>query len=431
MNRLLWVVFLCLFCPALCEAQTRLSVRGAGKLYPIALPQLCLASGQSAAVREIPTVMARDLELSGYFNVIDPNAYIEQPGKCGGPDGLAYTDWSVIGVEGLVRGVVEGYGARAKIQLYLHDVQLRKVVLGKEYEGDAGQMRRIAHRFSNEIMRFFTGQPGVFGSQIAFTGKVGRFKELFVMDMDGSNVRQLTNDRGLAMSSSWNPAGNLLVYTSYRTRVPDLFIIDVYSRHLKQITSGGGLEIGGKFSRDGTQILASRTVGRESDIALMNLNGGVLRRITSSMGVIDVSPDWSPDYSQIAFCSNRGGGPQIYTMNADGSNIKRISFVASNYCTSPKWSPKGDRIAFVCRADAGFQVFVSNPDGSDALQLTSYGDNEDPSWSPDGRFLAFGTTFGRGAVSNIAVMTSDGGNIQQLTFGKSGDSEPSWGPVVP
>ncbi|NLF25054.1 MAG: hypothetical protein GX589_05280 [Deltaproteobacteria bacterium] len=430
MRRLVWFLLLCCFWgDAL--AQTKLSVRGAGKLYPIALPRLCLASGQSDAVREIPAVVARDLELSGYFNVIDPNAYIETPGKCGGPDELAYSDWSVIGVEGLVRGVVHSAGSRTKVQLYLHDVQRRKVVLGKEYEGDASQMRRIAHRFANEIMLFFTGQRGVFGSQIAFTGRVGRFKELFVMDMDGSNVRQLTNDRGLAMSSSWNPTGSLLVYTSYRTRVPDLYIIDVASRHIKQVTKGPGLEIGAKFSGNGTQILTSRTVGKEYEIVLVNLDGMVLRRITSSTGVIDVSPDWSPDYRRIVFCSNRAGGPQIYTMNADGSGVRRISFVSSNYCTSPKWSPKGDRLAFVCRVDAGFQIFTSNPDGSEALQLTSFGDNEDPSWSPDGRFIAFGTTFGRGRVSNIAIMTNEGANIQQITFGKSGDSEPAWGAVVP
>jgi TolB protein len=384
-------------------AQTKLTVRGAGKLYPIALPQLCLRSGQSDAVKEIPAVMARDLELSGYFNVIDPNAYIETPGKCTGPDDFAYSDWSVIGVDGLVRGVVEAEGARTKVQLYLNDVQIRKVVLGKEYEGDAGQMRRIGHRFANEIIKFFTGQAGVFGTQIAFVGKVGRFKELFVMDMDGSNVRQLTNDSGLAISNS---------------------------RKLRQVTAGPGLEIGAKFNGDGSQLLVSRTLDRSSEIVSMNTGGTVLKRVTSSTGVIDVSPDWSPDYSRIVFCSNRGGGPQIYTMNADGSAVKRISYVSSSYCTSPKWAPKGDRVVFVCRADRGFQIFTANSDGSNPLQLTSYGNNEDPDWSPDGRYIVFATTFGKGPTPSIAMMTSDGGNIQQLTFSRSGDSEPVWGPVV-
>ena len=108
--------------------------------------------------------MTRDLVLSGYFDVLNPSAFIESPGRCTGPDDFAYSDWSVLGVEGLVRGVVVPDGSRVRVQLYLHDVQVRKVVLGKEYVGDKDQFRVMAHRFANEIMQFFTGVPGVFGS---------------------------------------------------------------------------------------------------------------------------------------------------------------------------------------------------------------------------------------------------------------------------
>src|SRR5690606_39003067 len=120
-------------------------------------------------------------------------------------------------------------------------------------------------------------------------------------------------------------------------------------------------------------------------------------------GAIDISPDWSPDGSRIVFCSNRAGGPQIYTMNADGSNVKRISFVSSNYCTSPSWSPKGDKIAFVCRADAGYNIFTANTDGSQPQQLTSVRSNEDPDWSPDGRYIVFSSN-ARSGVFNISIM---------------------------
>ena len=84
----------------------------------------------------------------------------------------------------------------------------------------------------------------------------------------------------------------------------------------------------------------------------------------------------------------------------------------------------------MCRADGAFQVFVSDVTGMNALQLTSYGDNEDPDWSPDGRYLVFASTFGRKAGFNIAMMRNDGGNITQLTHGHGSDTEPAWGPVV-
>jgi TolB protein len=415
-------------CSSSVAAQTDIYVRGSGRLFPVALPRLCVAGGDAAIAQTIPNVMARDLDLSGYFQVLDPNSFIETPGKCGDQTGVAYSDWSVIGAEGVVRGVVMPTAAGVKVQLYLHDVQRRTVVLGKEYEGEVAQAGRMAHKFANEIMRFFTGEPGVFGSSIAFTSKVGRFKDLFVMDMDGSNVRQLTDERALAVSSAWDPTGRRLVFTSYRNRVPDLFTVDVFSRTITQITRGTALELGAQFAPGGG-LLASRTVGGNSDLVELNLDGTIARTVLPSRGTINVSPRFSPDGQRVAFCSNRAGGPQIYTMNADGSGIKRVSFVNSNYCTSPAWSPKGDRLAFVCRADSGFQLFTSGIDGEAPLQLTSGGDNEDPDFSPDGRYIVFASTQGHRGVFGLYLMRSDGSNMRELSRSRGGDSEPTWGPM--
>ncbi len=427
-SRLLSGILLVL--PSVVLAQTDIYVRGSGRLFPIAIPQLCIESGNSSVGKEIPKIIARDLDLSGYFEVVNANSYVETPGKCVGAGGFAYSDWSVIGAEGLVRGVVSSTGGSLKIQMYLHDVAKQQMVLGKEYVGDESQSSKIAHRFANEIMKFFTGETGVFGTQIAFSSRVGRFKELYVMDMDGSNVRQLTQDRSLAVSASWNRMGKTLLYTSYRSRMPELFSLNVDSRKTSQITEGPALELGARYSHDNSRVIGSVTEGRDSDIVLFDSSGKVVKRLTPPNGAIDVSPDWSPDDSQVVFCSNRSGGPQIYIMDANGANPHRISFVNSSYCTSPRWSPKGDQIAFVCRADIGFQMFVMAPDGSNALQLTSGGDNEDPDWSPDGRYLVFSTTFGRGGPFNLALMKSDGSNTKQLTNSRGGDFQPSWGPLL-
>lgn len=413
------------------EAQTDIYVRGSGRLIPVALPQLCLESGTTEAATKIPAVMARDLDLSGYFQVIDPGSYIETPGRCPGPDGFSYSDWSVIGADGLVRGTVQVVGELIRVRMYLYDVPRRQMVLGKEYEGDATQISRMGHRFANEVMKFFTGQYGPFGSQIVYSSRVGRFKELFIMDMDGSNMQRLTNERGLALSPSWDSSGANVVYTSYRSRMPDLFLLDVMRRSTRQISRGEGLEIGAKFLGNGT-FLTSRSSGRDSDIVIMGRDGNVIRKMSAPPGTINVSPSLAPDGQRFAFCSNRAGGPQIYVSDLSGGPAQRISFVNANYCTSPAWSPKADRIAFVCRSDGGFQIYAVDANGSNALQLTSGGDNEDPDWSPDGRYLAFATTFGkRGGPFHIAMMREDGSNVKQLSDGRSGDFEPSWGPVVP
>ena len=409
------------------SAQTRLSVSGSGSLYPIAIPQPCAVNGNTKGAIEISRVIARDLQLSGYFEILNPESYIETPGKCGKPEEFAYSDWSVIGVEGLVRGQIETKGDNIKIRLYLFDVQIQKLKLAKEYTGDISHLRDISHKFSNEILKYFTGDFGPFGTKISFSGKVGRFKELFVMDLDGNNTQQLTDDRGLAVSSSWSPDSSKVIFTNYRDRRPDLFTMRLRGKKLSRLTNNTNLEVGAKYSKDGSKIITSVTSGKKSDLVLMDDDGDVIKKITSNYSTIDVSPDWSPDGSKIVFTSNRSNGmPQIYTMNADGSSIRRISYVASKYCTSPVWSPKGDKIAFVCRSENRHHIFVTNTDGRNPIQLTAIGSNEDPSWSPDGRYLIFASNFGRDPVFNLAMIRIDGANMQKLTNMRSGAFDPSW-----
>ncbi|MEN9845660.1 MAG: hypothetical protein RIS36_807 [Pseudomonadota bacterium] len=427
MKKFLALISLVCLAAGAASAQTDLYVRGAGRLIPIALPQLCNQGGQGETAVEIPAVMRRDLDISGYFEVLDPKGYIESAGKCGAPEATAFSDWSAIGSEGLVKGKVSIDEGRVVAQLYLLDVQKQQIVLAKEYQGNVAQARMIAHRFANDILKYYTGFAGVFGSEIAFSGRIGRFKELFVMDMDGSNLRQLTNDRGLSMSPSWDPSGSRVVFTGFRNRIPDLFLMNVASKSAKQVTRTTELEIGAHFLGN-DRLLVSRTEGADSDIVIMSTDGRIERRLTPPNRAIDVSPVSSPDGQQVVFCSDRTGGPQIYKMGIDGSNPKRISFVASNFCTSPAWSPVGDKIAFVCRADGNFQVFVSDPNGENPLQLTSSGSNEDPDFSPDGRYVTFASTYFGGGY-NIAIMRTDGTSIKQISKSRAGDYEPTWGPM--
>jgi TolB protein len=169
MKKFLALISLVLVSAGYASAQTDLYVRGAGRLIPIAIPQLCNQGEQGEPAVEIPATMRRDLDISGYFEVLDPKGFIESAGKCGAPEATAFSDWSAIGSEGLVKGrvSVEGShvvaGGRVVAQLYLLDVQKQQIVLAKEYQGDLAQARMIAHRFANDIFKYYTGLPGLFG----------------------------------------------------------------------------------------------------------------------------------------------------------------------------------------------------------------------------------------------------------------------------
>jgi TolB protein len=412
-------------------AQTEIVISGAQAGFPVAVSQMCSRTEGAGDVSiKIPSTISKDLQISGLFKLIDPANFLETPGSCKGPEEFAYTDWTVIGAEGLVKGEVTEVGKdKIRVDLFLFDVLQQKPVIARRYTGGVADTSMIAHRFANEILLYFTGEKGIFGTRIAYVGSKGRFKELFVIDLDGSDQKQITNDRGLVFSPSWSADGSKLVYTSYVSRTPELYISNSDGGgNATRVTNRTGLEVGAKFRQGGGSLVSSASYEGISKLVLFDLKGSVIKKLTSSSS-IDVSPSYSPDESKLAFCSNRGGGPQVYTMDSDGSNVKRISYVDSRYCTSPVWSPKGDKIAFVC-AKGGFQIFMSDAEGRNAVQLTFSGDNEDPSWAPDGRFLAFSSTNLGGGEKQLGILSLLGGRPTRIE-GTSRDSrQPAWSPAI-
>ena len=103
-----------------------------------------------------------------------------------------------------------------------HDVTQRKQLGGKRYQGVRADVRRMAHRFADQIMLFLTGEEGPFNSQIAFVSNRadGRAKEVYRMDVSGTAVSRVTRDRTLSLGPSWSPAGEELLFISYKRGGP-------------------------------------------------------------------------------------------------------------------------------------------------------------------------------------------------------------------
>ena len=222
-------------------AQTDIRISGAQSGFPVAVPQMCNGGNAVDPAIRIPEMISKDLQISGLFKVINPASFVETPGKCGGPDSFAYSDWTVIGAEGVVKGQITSQGGNIQAELYLYDALQQKAVIGKRYSAQENEYQKIAHKFANEILFYFTGERGVFGTQIAYVSSVNRFKELFIMDIDGSNAKQLTSDRGLVFSPSWSPNGEQIVYTSYASRSPELYITSPNGGRSNRITKRPGL----------------------------------------------------------------------------------------------------------------------------------------------------------------------------------------------
>ena len=192
-----------------------------------------------------------------------------------------------------------------------------------------------------------------------------------------------------------------------------------------------------RFSPRGGKILFSRY----KDIYTVNLEDGVVKRLTDTGncgGCFNLQPTWSPDGSHIAFTSNRDGDFDIYVMKSDGSDQHRLTDMAGRD-SSPAWSPRGDQIAFVNGGDTTFaglvnstacnhpNIYLVSADGGVPDKLTDKGANTDPSWSPDGKRIAF--TSDRDGDYEIYLLDVDGGRLVQLTNNEGVDDvDPTWSP---
>jgi Tol biopolymer transport system component len=124
----------------------------------------------------------------------------------------------------------------------------------------------------------------------------------------------------------------------------------------------------------------------------LDLSTNELTQLTSGNHQ-DLYPAWSPDRSQVAFASDRDGGFDLYVMNADGSEVKRLTNTPEDE-TKPRWSPDGTQIVCVQEraVEAGLpekRLYLISPTRDDMQKLTDGPEDDDPDWSPDGRYLTF------------------------------------------
>jgi TolB protein len=401
-----------------------------GQKFPIAVSPLknLGAGADSRKLSEgIADAMVHDLDLSGWFKVLDRSAYIENPQQSGITLGtFDFQNWSTLGAEGLVKGGFSVQGDEITVEVRLFDVYQNKERIGKRYTGAVKDYRRIAHKFVDEIINQFTGTPGIFNTRIAYVSTSGdRFKEIHVSHLDGSEKFQVTNNRTINLSPSWTPDGRSILYSSFKDRNQTLYLFELSTGKEIKFSPRAGRYLGGKASPDGQYIAATLETAGNTNLYLLDRSGNVVRRLTEDPG-IEVSPSWSPDGKQLVFVSDRSGSPQLYIMDLGSGKTRRLTYSGS-YNTSPEWSPKGDKIAYTGRVGRRFAVFTISADGGEPRKLTSESsDSEDPAWAPDGRFIAFSSN--RAGKYHLYVMQATGDNQRRLTGSGGDDTKPSWSP---
>ncbi|MEW6477696.1 MAG: DPP IV N-terminal domain-containing protein [Actinomycetota bacterium] len=223
--------------------------------------------------------------------------------------------------------------------------------------------------------------------------------DIFSMNLDGSDRRQLTDSPASDQLAAWSPDGQKIAYMTHRTGKATLWVMNADGSNQHQVSNTHRAAMAPAWSPDGTQ-LAYMSTGYGNQIFVLDLATGQNRQITT--GNTDQYPTWSPDGKKIAYSTYLPGSTyyDVVVINADGTNPVNITRADNNDWgfSVPRWSPDGRWIAALGRWN---DIVLLDPDGDGTDMKTVVDGGEvlpgstcaggiaEPSWAPDSKVLMF------------------------------------------
>ncbi|MCU1340024.1 MAG: domain protein beta Propeller [Bryobacterales bacterium] len=304
-------------------------------------------------------------------------------------------------------------------------------VFGNRYYGALSNdgAKKVAREFAADILRQL-GIATLSGTKIYFASdRTGGspIKEIWSMDYDGSNQKQLTRYGSSTSQPAVSADGKLFAFMTYAGGNPQIRIHTAdTSRRQTFVNPVSSAVATPEFTPDGKNILFAATVDGWLQLMMAGIDGGGMRRI-SNVRAIEVSPRVNPKTgSDLLFISGRSGHQQLWRMNLDGTDREMLT-TGEGDVANPSWSPDGHHIAFCWTRGyepGNFNIFVMDIADRKYVQLTSNsGRNENPWWAPDGVHLVFSSM--RGRVTQLYTMLADGTNVKQLTT-QGNNIQPVW-----
>jgi Tol biopolymer transport system component len=276
---------------------------------------------------------------------------------------------------------------------------------------------------------------------IAFSAEIDGNRDIYVVDVDGTNQTRLTNHLEWDWSPNWSPDGETLAFLSMRDGNSEVYSMDANGTNARRLTNNQSFEGYPVWSPDGKSIAYasdrdepdptgcySSAAGCDTNIYVMNIETLQETRLTDSPG-LDEGPTWAPDGKRLAFFSNRNGAHDIYVMNSDGTEAERLTFNSVDDWR-PAWSPDGKMIAFASFRDGNSEIYAINVDGTNVTRLTNNQiEDTAPAWSADNLYVAFHSYGSENAASicymELATLTS-----KCITESQNNAWEPSWQPYT-
>ena len=258
--------------------------------------------------------------------------------------------------------------------------------------------------------------------------------DVYTIEMDGTGVRQLTDEPGRDYEADITPDGRTLVFASERESqgIGQLFLMDTDGSNVRRLTfsAGDGKRIIDDYphwSPDGKRIVFQRTTvteGVDADVWMIDPATGEETQLTDTPEAWDSTPGFTADGAGVMFESNREGGFAICRLDLGTKAVTKLTGDEGDD-SGGKESPDGRHILFASDRDGDLEIYLTDAEGGNARQLT---DNEAgdkyPHWSPDGKLILFESD--RDGNREIYVMNADGSGQRRITNDAGTDADPHW-----
>ncbi len=335
----------------------------------------------------------------------------------------------------IIFGKVEEKDGKYVIAIRLLDVYgTKELLLNKKFimEDSKAQVRKLAHHISDLVYEKITKVPGIFSTKIAFVNrtvlpsKILKYK-LMVSDVDGYKPHVLLESFEPIMSLNWSPNGRQLVYVSFENRKAEIYTITLSTGKRTLLTSFVGLNGAPCFSPDGNKLAIVLSKGGYPNIYVYDIYNRSLRRYTSGKS-IDTEPVWSPDGKYLYFASDRVNGRlHLFKLDLASKDVSRVTFEGT-YNASPRITADGQNLVFLHKNDQGFNLAVQNLHAKILKTITSSGQIENPSISPNGKMVIY--TINRQAKKLLNIVDIHGQSTVSLPHTGGQMLKPAWGPLI-
>ena len=237
--------------------------QGSIKPTPIAVTNLYSFNSNFEQIgKNISNVISDNLERSGLFVPLDQKAFIQNNKSLS--EQPRFEDWKVIKAQHLVAGKISGSNGKISVEFRLYDVFQQKQLVGRKYETNEKNWRRVAHIISDSVFKNITGEGGYFDTRIVYVAETGpkenKQKRLAIMDQDQANHRFLTDGSYLVLTPRFSPNSQKITYMSYVSRnSPRVYIFDIETGKQEIVGEFPGMTFAPRFSPDGDKIVMSYT----------------------------------------------------------------------------------------------------------------------------------------------------------------------------